>query len=205
MDEKVQAILDRLDPSSLREDAGRFAPKLNFDERCGILAAYLSGVSRRLLAAAFNINRRTVTHIYNKNSVHYKEVRKELERMGVDEFKRQYMTEIIANKLMEAEQNTRVRILVELDDKEESAWANKLMRPNPKRTKDMGYHTLHPEHCTYSHRVQIGWAAGHFGVGWYYRDLDGSFPDAWMHSGEESILTSTSALAGAKFEIQDKM
>jgi hypothetical protein len=203
--DKVQEIIDSLDPASLRVDAGRFAPKLNHEERCQLLACYLKGVNRRLLAVAFGINRRTVTHIYNTNSPHYKDVRKELEMLGRDAFINKYLSEDVANRLKEAENNKRTQVLMQLNDKEEMQLANRLITPNPKRTKDAGLHVIHPDHCEYSHRVRIGWVNGFHGEGWYYKDLDGAFPEEWMHSGKESLLSSTTALAGAEVEVQDKV
>ena len=205
MDDKVQAIIDTLNPASLRLDAGRFAPKLNFEERCAVLAAYLAGVNRRLLAVAFRINRRTVTHIYNSRSIHYKDVRKELEKLGREEFIRTYLTEHVATMLKTIEQDEAAKIIINLNDKEASKLAHAVTTPNKRRNKDEGYHTLHPEHCEYSHRVQIAWTSGFHGEGWYYRDLDGAFPSEWMHSGRESIITSTTALTGADIEIQDRL
>ena len=205
MDNKIEEIIKSLDPSSLREDAGRFSAKLNFAERCSILAAYMSGVNRRLLSVAFGINRRTITHIYNAHSPHYKEVRAEAERLGREEFIRTYLTEDVAMKLKESERDKKAQILMGLNDKEESKLAHHLAKPSPRKNRDEGYHVLHPEHCQYSHRVHIMWADGYFGEGWYFKDLDGAFPTEWMHSGEDSILSSTTALSGAKIEVQDKI
>src|SRR5262245_4445022 len=53
----------------------RFAAKLTFDQRCQVLALHRLGVTREDLAMMFGINRRTVTHIYNPQSEHYKSVR----------------------------------------------------------------------------------------------------------------------------------
>ena len=205
MEEKVQQILQSLDPSSLRLDAGQFAAKLSMEERCGILAAYLSGVNRRILAVAFRINRRTVTHIYNPNSPHYNEVKKELFRMGKEEFVTRYFTESIAMRIKQAESDATAQKYAGMTDKEVSEHPVGLIKPSQRRKAHEGYHTIKPDWCAYSHRIQVAWVAGHFGDGWYYKDLDGSFPDTWMHSGEESTISSTAALKGAEENVMDKL
>jgi hypothetical protein len=163
------------------------------------------GVNRRLLAVTFGINRRTVTHIYNNNSPHYRDVRAEYDKLGKDAFVRRYLTEEVALKLKQTEQDKIAQIKMQLNDKEESKVAHKMAKPNPRRNRDEGFHLLQPDHCQYSHRIHVMWEDGYFGYGWYFKDLDGAFPDQWMHSGEDSILSSSTALAGAKNEVQDKI
>lgn len=205
MDEKVKEILDSLDPSALRVDAGRFASKLTFNERCSVLAAFLYGVNRRVLSLAFGINRRTVTHIYNPNSPHYKATRQELERLGKDRFIERYLTEDVVKKIAEVKASRKMQVLIDLSDSEISQVDQGVLTPTKRRSSKAGFNNVKPEWCSYSHRVHIAWVVGHFGEGWYYQDLDGPFPDQWMHSGKESIVSSTAALKGAEENVVDKL
>jgi hypothetical protein len=207
MTKTVEEIMDELRkyPHIFR-GSGRFEPKLTFDERCSVLALYLSGVHRRVLAAAFGIDRRTVAHIYNPHSIHYKAVRKQLEVLGREVFIRRYLTEEATVKVR-AVQNHREVTLSDDEMREEPSHAP---IPNRKRNRKEGVHVLKPEQCEYSHRVVIGWREAvnddisGSPAGWYYQDLDGNDPELWFHSGPESLLSSQNALKGAEPELLDK-
>lgn len=92
------------DIRSMRQEPydGRFAPKLTHPDRCGILASVVAGFPREAVAHAFGVNRRTVTHICNRSSPSYKNVRDEYDRLGHAEFLRTFLTDPVRNKVKEA-------------------------------------------------------------------------------------------------------
>jgi hypothetical protein len=188
---------------------GRFEAKLTFEQRCSVLALYMSGIHRRVLALAFGIDRRTVAHIYNNNSVHYKKVRQELNEMGRETFLRRYLTEEASKKVAAVANHPDVT----LSDDQLREVPSKATVPNRKRNRKEGVNVIKPEQCEYSHRVVIAWrdevTEPDIGVvsaaGWWYQDLDGNDPEAWLHSGPESLVSSQNALLGATTEIMDKL
>lgn len=196
--EELQAEL-RKHPTIMR-GLGRFEPKLTFDERCSVLALYLSGVHRRVLALAFGVDRRTVAHIYNKHSIHYKSVRQELTRLGTNAFIRQYLTEEATRRVSAVADHPEVTLSDDSLRKEKPAPDI----PNKKWHRKAGVNVVKPEQCEYSHRVVIAWREEPT-PGWYYQDMDGDNPNAWLHSGPESLLSSSNALKGAELEIMDRL
>lgn len=199
MNDVNREFFQSLNPSLLRADAGKFEAKLTFAERCAVLACLISGVNRNMLAHVFGINRRTVTHIGNPKSIHYKSVRAELVGMGKEGFIDKYVTEDIRERIA-ASQN---ELIVKMSDRAAAKVDTNLRTPSKMRNSDSGIRVLKPEQCQYSHRVEIGWVNGHLGEGWYYRDLDGPRPEDWFHCGPESILSSTAALREAEMTIFD--
>lgn len=194
-------FLNSIDPKHMRSYQGKYSPKLTFDERCGILAAFKKGIGRRLLAATFDLDRRTVSHLYNSASPHYRRVREELKRLGDEEFIERYLTEDIMNKIKEASGDPAVQAAVALDDKHDV----KIRRvPSERSNKYKGVTVIQPDQCDYTHRVEVQWVESHHGLGWYYKDWDGESPDEWMNSGPESIMTSKTCLDGAKRNVMDK-
>jgi hypothetical protein len=178
--EEIMALI----PPSAFTDRGKFAPKLNFQQRCEVLALYKQGVSRACLADVFNIDRRTVTHMHNPQSKHYRDVRAEYERLGHDEFCRTYITE-----------NGTARINAVLN-KAESALGQRANR-------NAGINMVGNDFTHHDHRVQIEWRDGAIGVGWYYQDVDGPAPSEWLHNGPDSIRTSTDCLKAVKENLFD--
>ena len=205
--EELQAEL-RQYPTIIR-GLGRFDAKLTFDERCSVLALYLSGIHRRVLAAAYGIDRRTVAHIYNKNSIHYKAVRKELENLGRDLFLQRYLTEEATRKAQSVANHPDVV----LPDENWRKQPDKATLPSKRKNRKEGVHVIKPDQCDYSHRVVIGYryeeSDPDLGTvspeGWWYQDLDGNNPDLWLHCGPESLLSSANALRFAEQEIIDKL
>src|SRR5262252_4002411 len=92
MNKDVNAILAIIPAGAYRQDR-KFAAKLDFPQRCEILALYRRGVGRNILADAFGVDRRTVTHIHNPVSPHYKNVRAEYDRLGKEACEQAYVTE----------------------------------------------------------------------------------------------------------------
>lgn len=186
---------------------GRFDAKLTFDERCSVLALYLSGVHRRVLALAFGIDRRTVAHIYNRKSIHYKAVRNRLQELGQAEFLKQYLTEWATEKVAKVANDPSIT----LADKEYRAQPDKGVHPNKRKNRNEGLHVVKPDQCEHTHRIMIQWfderpiegTEQTLPAGWWYKDMDGNAPDEWVHSGPESLLSSSNALKMAEEEILD--
>jgi len=199
MSESTAKFFQSLNPSSMRADAGKFEAKLTFAERCAVLACLVNGVNRNLLAHVFGINRRTVSHIGNPKSVHYKSVRDELIGLGKEEFTTKYITEDVQDRIAASEN----KLIVQIKDREAAEIDDNIRTPSRMRNKHRGTHVRIPEGGTYSHRIQIEWVVGFYGEGWYYKDFDGPFPEKWLHTGPESILSSTAALKGIEAELTD--
>lgn len=204
--EELQEYLGQF-PSIMR-GKGRFDSKLTFDERCAVLALYLSGIHRRVLSSAYGIDRRTVAHVYNAKSVHYKNVRAELEKLGRDAFLKRYLTEEAVQKAASVANNPEVTLT-------DNAWLKKQGesgQPNKRKNRNEGVHVVHPDQCEYSHRVTIAWreeepdeqTGNMLPAGWWYRDEDGNYPDKWFYTNKESLISSTNALRAAEEEIMDK-
>ena len=178
-------------------DREKFAPKLNYEQRCQILAMHHSGISRDLLARAYGINRRTVTHIYNPQSTHYREVRHEMEVIGIKAFQEKYLTQDVMDRVLAYNQKR-------ADNPEANKAANRKAGP----------HTVMGEHTAEAHRIVISWktvgdqANMEGGVinqsGWYYNDLDGDFPNYWLCTGDDSLLTSEACYKAMLKDIRDK-
>jgi len=158
-------------------NSGKFAPKLNEEERCSVMALVQSGVKRERVAVAFNIDRRTVGHIVNEQSVRYRSVRKKYRALGHDDFVAKYLTESVALKV--------------------AALPREIEAPkpaggiSPRANRLAGRHTVHPDQCGYDHHVEIKYHdEGEAGPGWYYRDEDSKAPDTWFHNGAASLATS---------------
>lgn len=81
-------------PDLYKPIISKYAPKLSFVERCQVLALMLSNLDRRIVGAAYGINRGTVSYIVNEASPHYKDVRRELKDHGLDRFLAKYLTPV---------------------------------------------------------------------------------------------------------------
>lgn len=162
----------------VKHKAGKFAPKLNDTERCAVLALAKSGIRRERIASAFDIDRRTVGHIVNPQSIRYKDVRNKYKAMGHKDFIETYITEEVAIKVA----NLPAEAAPVDVPKATSRRANRLA----------GSHTVQPEQCAYPHRIEIAHLTdGPAGEGWYYKDQDNKTnPDDWFHNGDDSRKTS---------------
>ena len=178
-------------------DREKFAPKLTYEKRCQILAMHHSGISRDLLARAYGINRRTVTHIYNPLSTHYKEVRHEMEVIGIKAFQEKYLTQDVMDQVLEFNQR-------------------RVENPEANKTADRkaGPHTVIGENTENPHKIVISWKTvgdqsnQQGGIidrsGWYYNDLDGDFPNCWLFTDESSLRTSEACYKAMLKDIRDK-
>jgi hypothetical protein len=174
-----------------KSNNGKFAAKLSFQQRCEILALHRKGCTRELLARAYNVDRRTITHIYNPASTHYKNVREEEMSLGRNHFIEKYVTNSVWQHALSL-----VKDEVHVDTN------------NPKADRKAGIHNMQNDYCDRAHRVIIGWVNANPEEnvqvsGWYYKDLDSEWPDDWFNCGPESLKTSQAAFNAAQQDISD--
>lgn len=172
-------------------NAGKFAPKLSFTQRCEVLALFRCRCSRELLSKLYSVDRRTITHIYNPKSPHYKNVREEELRLGRDNFIKEYATADVTAAAYNL------------------ATATKGEENNKNANKKRGIHELQNDMCKNPHRVMIQWVTPEETevkiAGWYYKDLDSEWPDDWFHGDAESLRTSQACYAHAIKDISDPL
>lgn len=170
---------------------GKFSAKLSFEQRCEILALHRLSCTRELLAKLYMVDRRTVTHIYNSQSPHYKNVREEELRLGRDNFIAKYATIDVTTKAF--------NMATDSPNKGNNKQAN----------RKQGTHNMQNEMCDKPHRVMIRWVTPEEGkvevAGWYYKDLDSEWPEDWFHGDVESLRTSQECYAHALKDISDPL
>lgn len=199
-----EELLRRIDPAALKRNDNRFVPKLRFEERCAVLGLSLMGVSQQVLAAAFELNRRTVGHIVNAYSPHYKNVRKELQNFGREEFIKRYVTEEHIQRINSDKTKERAAATWREYERERGERKGK---PNPRSHGSAGTHMEWNYNTKATHRIEIRWLnfgddGAVNGEGWYCRDLDEPNPDmqAWL-GYEHTLMTSSAALKYARDEV----
>ena len=82
-------LTDMLPPEAFAVN-NSMAPKLSFFDRCVVYGLWVRGMSKRVLAAAFGVNRSTIAYITNPSSAHYRNVRREFRDLGDDRFHSTY-------------------------------------------------------------------------------------------------------------------
>ena len=172
----------------------RFAQKLNFANRCEILALHRMGIPRETLAVMYQIDRRTVAHIYTPNGPHYKNVRAEEVGLGTQKFREVYVTQDLLNKALAYNAANKAK--------------DKAPVNNKHATHKAGIHNVRGPMCTYDHRVAIQWREPDGDIetaGWYYMDLDGDYPNTWFCVGDESLKTSQACYNAMIEDIADKV
>lgn len=175
----------------VKSNNGKFSAKLSFEQRCEILALHRKGCTRELLSRAYSVDRRTITHIYNPASPHYKNVREEEANLGRDRFIAKYITSSVwehALSLVKDEVHAAVN--------------------NPNARGKAGVHNMQNDYCDRAHRVIIGWVNANPDEnvqvsGWYYKDLDSEWPNDWFNCGPDSLRTSQAAFTAAQQDISD--
>lgn len=177
----------------ISNNTSKYAPKLSFTQRCEILALHRNGVSRETIAKIYKVDRRTITHIYNSQSVHYRNVREEELRLGRNNFVTKYLTTDV--------QNAAFAFMGDKTDK---------LINNKAANRKAGIHTMRNEFCNYDHRVIIKWMEedpekGIKVAGWYYQDMEGEWPNDWFNCGPDSLKTSQSCYTHAMEDISDKL
>jgi hypothetical protein len=190
-DQGENVALVALGGAESKHGSTKFAPQLTFDQRCEILGLHRIGYNADALAEAYGVDRRTITHIHNAKSTRYKNVRAEEKGIGPQLFIEKYVT-------------PEVRAHVETF-KVQLSGGN-----NPAANGMAGIHPVKGVNCEYTHRVVIGWcdpASSEVEVpGWYYKDMDGDFPNQWLRSEpDESLRTSRDCYLAMAKEITDKI
>lgn len=177
---------------------GKFKPKLTDRERCEALACVVRGIKYDIVAAAFGVDRRTLNHMSNRFSKHYKNVRRELERLGKDAFLREYFTESVLDRLKRLE-------LSKVPDRAGEGITTQSSGASRRARGKAGIHLVRPEQCSYNHRIEIAWRdkTDDSPEGWWYRDLDGPDSDMWLNCGPDSLLTSQACFVACQTEIID--
>lgn len=194
--------INQIDKEAFKKQDGRFSPKLSARERCEVLALLMSGLSVPLVAAAYGIDRRTASHIGNPASPHYRSTRAKLAQMGEAAFIAEFVTSEVMDRVNRAAKEKGEEIRASSRRKYEKA--KEPTEPNKNARKHAGMHVVKTEFTSYSHRIEVAWRDDQeWGAGWYYRDLDSSDPDMWLHNGDESRLTSTLCLAAVKQNLMD--
>jgi len=167
---------------------GKYVPKLNHEKRCQVLALYRSKVTREALSKMFNIDSRTVGHIYNPSSKHYKTVREEEKMLGTERFVKKYITDELLSLAMS------YRIT-----------AAQVAEKNNRNAKgEAGVHVIRPKNCIMEHRLFVAWRDEEGVIpGWYYQDMDGDFPEAWLRGDADSMRTSRECYVYALNHVSD--
>jgi len=200
----------QLDPAALRGAQSSYAPKLTFEERCAILAAFINGASPRVLAEAYGINRRTVAAITNEHSLHYRDVRAKRKAMGGLDFAAAYLDDKAISRINAAASSPVASMTVAEYEKYAPQF-------NPRASSEMGTRqwrvppTEHDPGNAYLHFVEVyivdinpGWNMGGDkgadGKSWGWRDLNcGNSEGQWI----TGFKTSKEAWAHAKANVVD--
>jgi hypothetical protein len=187
--DRERVALGALRGATVRSGISKFERKLTFKQQCEILALKRLGHTNEFLGAMYGIDRRTVTHMYNPTSNHYKAVREEEKRLGADRFLELYWNEELVAKLIAAE----------------AVISNSSNNKSANRKK--GLHIVQNDWCKSTHRVYIDWREPPDvqEAGWYYRDLDSDFPDDWLYPAgvPEAKLNSQACYDGMLEDITD--
>jgi hypothetical protein len=136
--EALQRRLAAMAPE-LKRSNSKYMPKLSFDERCAVLAAYKNDFGRRLLAKAFGINRATVSYIVRPESSHYKSVRKEYRDLGHKQFTMQYLTPSVLEILDSFKDDPELQLT---DDQVTERQSEDRTKPNRKAVSRAGRHAI---------------------------------------------------------------
>lgn len=193
---------NKIDPALLGRNSGAFAPKLSFAERCACLALLTQGVNLRHVAVAFGVNRRTLVRMEDPSSDRYRDVRDEMNRLGVVAFQAKYVTEEAITKLHAAKSDPDL-------DAPYSAVPAAGVRADVANQRASGNRgiTLYkgPGH-DFSHRIDVQWRDSSTSDddslvdGWYvcHMDVDG-MSDVWhTDTDSKAHLTSQAALKFGK-------
>ena len=172
-----------------RIEYGKFAPKLTFEDRCAILGLNRLFYPKDTIAKAFGVDRRTVSHVISATGGKYRSIKEQEKRLGKEKFIAQYVTSEIMGRIRGTQEQ---KVSPETPRKSANARA--------------GAHQMQNEMCSFRHSVIVSWRDDQNTPGWYYKDLDGDFPDSWFHSHDlTSIKTSQACFNAAQQEISDKL
>lgn len=197
----------KLNPSVLKQHNSNFEAKLTFAERCSLYALHLRGTSTAMLAAAFGVNRRTVTHLCSPDSSRYRNVRDQFKAMGQDAFMAEYFTETAVERLNAAAH--KAEVTESTAEYRTKTMAERGGHASERATSCSGLSTIKLPHHEFSHRIEVAWLDANTAeddngpfehpAGWYWRDLDSDLPERWQGDPDSgSHLTSAKALQHAK-------
>lgn len=176
-------------------EGDQFSPKYDFEGRCAMAASLLSGFSTSQVAAAFGVNRRTVTKILPRASKYYRPIRDEIDRLGRVDFVGKYFTDSTLERLQKAATDPTIKMTYREADEAQTAATR---GPNPRATSNQGVALLNHESKTY--RVDVQWRDD-TSEGWYFCMLDvEGLENAWLGTGDEGnpFITSQAAINAAK-------
>ena len=166
--------------------ANKFAPKLSFTRQCEIVALYRMGYNADVLAKVYGVDRKTVTHMYNPLSNKYRGVKTEEKVRGTEGLIRAYV-------------NEEVEAAIKKHTSQVQGDNNKIAN------KMQGVHIVEGVKCTFKHRVEIKWCELPEGTGWFYKDMDGDFPEAWLRGDDDSMKNSQACYNHMLKEIEDPL
>ena len=176
-----------------------FAPKLTERQRRSAYAFHLRGLPRVAIALLFGINKRTVGHMVRESSPHYRAIRKEAERMGVNAFVREYLTDEDFKRMASVlTSDAYKKASTSTDDEFDDQQKRMAGAPNERAVRHAGVHSIVRPFTGKTHRVEIAWGTTHNESGcWHFRCLDPDEADlvldrSWMLAeGDENTYTST--------------
>lgn len=186
---------ERIPAELLKTNDGKFKPKLDEHDRLRALASVRSGIKKDIVAAAFGIDRRTISHMTNPFSPHYKALREKELVMGPNAFILEYFDETALERIKKATLPPKDGVV---DDG--------IPKPNARSKAKAGVNVVKPDQCKYNHRIHI--AFRHQGdycnaTGWWYQDMDGPDPTEWYRGDDASLMTSNACLNAAMEAIYD--
>jgi len=196
MEDRTTHPSERVPAHLIARPDGKFKAKLTQEDRYRAMAAVLTGIRKDVVAAAFGIDRRTISHMTNEYSKHYKSTREKVKQLGQGEFIRQFFDEDTLKKIQ----------TVDLGTVQPSGPSSPGPNaPNPRASSKKGINVVKPEQCRHNHRIMIAFrpAIGDSAAGWWYQDLDGPNPTEWCRGDDSSLMTSQHCLAAAEAEIYD--
>ena len=200
-----ERIRSQIDPSLLKRHA-KFQAKLTFFNRCSIFALdRIAGVNRRVIAAAFGVNRATVAYICNPSSGRYRDVKKEHFDLGDELFYEKYVTPDVLS-LIEEYKNPETAMTAEeaIDHK----LTEGVFPPRKSANKNAGPHRFRVHGVGHAIEINIVWLEGdpdwkdgwYVDAGEYKKDIDILnrrfwFPLPWADDQLLPFRTSTIALS----------
>lgn len=188
MSSKSTSPSERIPAEFLAGNDGKFKAKLDEADRMRCLASVMAGIKKDIVAVAFGIDRRTVSHMTNPYSKHYKSLRDKAKAMGEKAFVKEHFDEIALERIRSA--------------KPPKAEAEKTGGPNIRAKSKAGVNVVRPEQCSYSHRINVAFRQEPE-PGWWYQDLDGPDPQEWCRGDAASMQTSQDCLMAAEAVIYD--
>lgn len=181
-DDEVDRMTMLLPPKPQR--SGEFAPKLSAPQRRAAYAFHMRGIPRVAIALFFGINKRTVGHMVRESSPHYRDVRKEAERLGQPEFVRRYLTDEDFKRMASVMSSPEYAKAKQLKSDEFDEFQSKqAATPNEKALRHAGVHSIVRPFTGQSHQIEIAWLKTHNPSGcWHFRCLDPQEGDLLLDS-----------------------